>query len=82
MVDYNLSNFLMYIKYGRKPDTLYPVFVLILSMSNFCLEFVLNYVESMLNLTALSKERPSFVLLQGNQVAYFSKNLIQNLSQL
>ena len=66
MVDYNLSNFLMYIKYGRKPDTLYPVFVLILSMSIFCLEFVLNYVESMSMSTVLSEECPSFVQLQGD----------------
>ena len=41
------------------------------AMSNICLDFVLNHVESTLKSTALSKECPVFVQYQGDQVVYF-----------
>ena len=48
------------------------------AMSNICLDFVLNHVESILKLIIMSTECPPFVQLQGDQV-FFVKNFASKL---
>ena len=57
------------------------MFVLTLSKSNLCLDFVLSYVESIFMTITMSKDCPDFVQLQGDQVVYVKK-LSQSFVQI